>query len=194
MKKFCCCSCWAKSGEATIASRDFAVDRHNVVLKRLARAGANTRSRLIELIERVGADTTDKGCAPASVQSGTEVSLEEGRLLRGRDNVVGSGRPRGVVGLALEIGEEEELVLDDGAADGAAKLVPLQYGTRQCRRVVYPDEVGVGLVLPAVGIENRVAEVLEGASMELIGAGLGCLDDDAADVVAEIFAGALLVR
>ncbi len=71
---------------------------------------------------------------------------------------VGVGRRGLVVGDAEEVAEEEELVLDDGAANGAAGVVV--------------DEASVGAFGEVVaGVDAVVLHVLKGRSVETVGSG-----------------------
>ena len=65
------------------------------------------------------------------------------------------------------IDEEEQLVLEDGTAHGAAELIPTD-GPRNAAPVV----------APVVGIELVIAKILESVAMELIGSGLDHYVDD----------------
>ena len=60
-----------------------------------------------------------------------------------------------VLAVALVVGEEEELVLADGAAEGGAEVVALELGD-------------VGLVEVVAGVEGGVAEELVCGAVEVI--------------------------
>ena len=71
------------------------------------------------------------------------------------------------------IKKEEQLVLDDGTADRAAKHVPSKLSLGQT----------VEIILPAVGIQLVVAEVLPDVAVVLVGSGLdGSANDPALEV------------
>ena len=72
----------------------------------------------------------------------------------GDGDVAGGDALRGLG--SLVVGEEEDLVALDGAADGAAELILV--------------EGGAGLIEVALGVEAGVAEELEGVAMEVAGA------------------------
>ena len=78
--------------------------------------------------------------------------------------------------MALVVAEEERLVLEHRAAEGAAELVLLEVRLGAAGAVV--EEV--------VGVEGVVAEELEGAAVELVGARLDLQVDDAAERAAEL--------
>src|SRR5512146_474541 len=83
--------------------------------------------------------------------------------------------------LSLVVKEEEELVLDYGAADSAAEHVPAQ------RRTV---DSGVGeIIFPAVGVQHIVAEILPQVAMESVGPRLDGGADNAPLEVAELCGG-----
>ncbi len=67
--------------------------------------------------------------------------------------------------------EEEEPVLDDGAADGAAELLLLVDGLGEEEGVSVVVE-GLELVVGIEGVEIRIAEVVEGIAMEVVGTDL----------------------
>ena len=71
---------------------------------------------------------------------------------------------------SLIVGEEEDLILFDGAADGAAELVLV--------------EGGAGGVEVASCVESGVAEELKGVAVKMASSGLADDGDDAAVVVA----------
>ncbi len=92
------------------------------------------------------------------------------------------------------VDEEEELVLDDRAADGTAELIPAKLRLEACAvYVVLCGEAVLGrnergapgeTVGPGVGVEDVVTDELEGVTVKLVGAGLDGDADDAAKVVA----------
>ena len=67
--------------------------------------------------------------------------------------------------------EEEEAVLEDGPADGAAELLLLvnRLGEKEGVAVVVE---GLELVVGIKGVERWIAEVVEGVAVEVVGAGL----------------------
>ena len=65
-----------------------------------------------------------------------------------------------VLAVAFVVGEEEELVVPDGAAERGAEVVALELGD-------------AGLVEVVAGVEEAVAEELVGGAVELVGAGGG---------------------
>ena len=77
--------------------------------------------------------------------------------------------------MALVVGEEEGLVLEHRAADGAAELVLLELGLGASGAVV--EEV--------VGVERVVAVELEAAATQAVGPGLDLQVHDAAERPAE---------
>ncbi len=104
----------------------------------------------------------------------------------GTENRAGdaAGRPeRDAEVLAREVfhdafggGKEEQLVLDDGPADGAAELVAAEARERRAVR--------------GCGGQRFGAEIFEGAGVNVIGAGLGDDVDHAAGGAAEFGVGA----
>ena len=105
------------------------------------------------------------------------------------------GRERDVVAVAIEhaadaaeavVGEEvEELVLDDGAADRAAKLVLLMDGLgeqERCGAVVQGLELVVGVERVERGVTQRVEEI----AVDVVGAALGDGVDLAAGGLTEL--------
>ena len=79
---------------------------------------------------------------------------------------------------------EEELVLDDGTADGGAKLVLDLDRLQQEQRVVRGESLE--LVVGVKRVEAGRAVVVEGVAVELVGAGLGDGVDDAAGGLAKL--------
>ena len=98
-----------------------AANRNLIVQVRSTGARSRARRRHVELKNRVRADAVDE----RSSLAGAEVREVAGEILRWNDGV-GLRSCRGVVDHALEVGEEEQLVLNDGTANRGAKLVPLQ--------------------------------------------------------------------
>src|SRR5437588_909595 len=103
------------------------------------------------------------------------VSKVSGALRCGED-VYLSGRGRDVEPLPLIIKEKEQLVLHYRTADGAAEHVPAQLVLGRL----------LESVLPRVGIQYVVAEVLPQIPVEAIGAGLNRSIYDPALVIAEL--------
>src|SRR5438270_11543684 len=94
-----------------------------------------------------------------------KVALEHGRSRHGLNAaVLKCGKL-----LPLVAKEPEDLVLDEGTADGAAVLIALQNVARCALLLI---EIGVC-------VESVVAQELEGASVDLVGAGFRDYSDDA---------------
>jgi hypothetical protein len=83
-----------------------------------------------------------------------------------------------VITAALIVGEEEESVVKDRAADGAAEDISRERILRRNRRGV--------LVGPGICIEVVVGEVVEGAPMPLVGAALRLIENVASEDVAKL--------
>ena len=93
-----------------------------------------------------------------------------------RERGLGRGGGGQVEARALIIREEEQLVLPDGTADGAAVLIPAL-----ARRGQAVEVVG-----PLVGVEEIVAQILEQVAVELVGARFQADVDHAAEKLAEL--------
>src|SRR5580693_9840394 len=88
---------------------------------------------------------------------------------------------------ALIVSEEEELVLDDGAADRGAKFIPAKDRLEACSiRIVGTRDIRLSLgepILPFICIEGVVANELEDVAVELVGSRLEGDADDTAQIV-----------
>ena len=90
--------------------------------------------------------------ADVVAQQGREIARSFGRSGNGGSDRGGSAPPR-----ALVVGEEEHLVLDDGAAHRRAELIPA--------------EGQQGLGRPIFGVEEIVAQIFESRPVQRIGSG-----------------------
>src|SRR5262245_26620548 len=90
--------------------------------------------------------------------------------LRVREDGEEVGRRRDVIAQPLIIGEEEQFVFDDRAAEAAAELIPALFGLPCAGEIV----------APVVGVQHVVAEELEAAAVKLIRARFDGHADDAA--------------
>src|SRR5262249_44279963 len=77
---------------------------------------------------------------------------------------------RTVLAQSLVIGKDKQLILEDGHADSAAKLVSLE--RRLCYRLADWIEIGI------IGVQFAVSDKPESTAVDLIGAGLQrCLNN-----------------
>ena len=109
---------------------------------------------------------------PLPVKAGRADAAEVSLTLRCGEDRIGS-RSRGlIVSRALVIHEEEELVLDEGTAQGAAELIPSQNWLQTgAVRVIHARHVGLSFgqaVLPAIGIERIIADEFKGVAVEAV--------------------------
>ena len=107
-------------------------------------AGSASSSGPLAMGQRLSSGWTLATALAREVASGTRVTIGIAEVLA----------------VAFVVGEEEELVLADGAAEGCAEVVALELG----------DAGGVEVV---AGVEEGVAEELVGGAVELVGAAGG---------------------
>ena len=124
-----------RAGEQILYRRTEETQRNLVVGKRSPVAAGVQMEWVIELDGAVG-----------RVEHAREVAFAE---IRGEHGVtVGGGW--GIFSQSLIVGEEEQLVLDDGSAEGAPELVPAQWRARDLRIIV-------PVIAPVIGVELVVA-------------------------------------
>ena len=90
-------------------------------------------------------------------------------------------RGRRVETRSLIIDKEEELVLNDGAAQCCAELVPSHVRRSAIDRGIRTEVAG-----PFIGVEKIVAQKFERVAVKLVAAGLDADADHAAQEVAEL--------
>src|SRR5262249_9925572 len=110
-----------------------------------------TRSRIVDLLHRIGADS-------ACVESGGTERTKVATPLRDRDGLQLRDRSRLAQERFLEVGEEKQLVLDDGTAEGAAKVVVA---------LARPGKL-VKVERPVVGIQTSAAKILVERSVKIV--------------------------
>src|SRR6185436_16420714 len=161
----------------------------NVGRQRGLRRGLRVRRRAVVGAQRAG----DRGGRPQYGVPGVDPAAGEARLAEGllvpgvtRDVAVGAAGEVVVVGALLVAGRvravEEELVLDDRAADRAAELVRLGV------LLLVLDVIGRGFrervehqALHRTGVERAAVEVPVALAAERVAAALGHRADDAAE-------------